>query len=277
MEKLEKAGRIAYCVGLAGMVFPQFFYGEFGHNFFPKWPGIPLVPFWAYLFTIITIAACFVIIFEKRDRTVCLILGGLLLGMYFLGDIPYELIMDPNNKHLSSWADGLTELALVGGAFVVAGSLPFDSSTHKSFIVKWLNKLVPFGDIFFCTTMILYGYMHFLYTQPVSTLVPNWIPGPIFWTYFAGVLLIALGIAIVFKIKLRLAATLLGIMIFVWLIVIHIPMAIADPYGNKAFSVIRVFGAIAFSGTAFVIASTAVRRKGQRVVNTKSSEYKLDK
>lgn len=262
MEKLKKVGRVAYCVGVAGMVFPQFFYGEFGHNFLPMWPGLPLVSFWAYLFTIITIAACFVIIFEKKDRTVSLILGSLLLVMYFLGDIPYELIIDPNNKHLGSWADGLTELALVGGAFVVAGSFPEDSGSPKSSPIKWLEKVVPFGDIFFCTTIILYGYSHFLYTQSISTLVPNWIPAPIFWTYFAGVVLIALGIAIIFKIKLQLAATLLGIMIFIWLIIIHIPAAIADPYGSKAFSVIRSFGALAFSGTAFVIAGTAATKKG---------------
>ncbi|HEY4324528.1 MAG TPA: hypothetical protein VGN20_11095 [Mucilaginibacter sp.] len=261
MNKFITAARLAYCAGLAGMVFPQFFYGEFGANFFPKWPGLPLVPFWTYLFTVISLAACIAIAFEKKGRIISLILGGLLLAMYCLGDIPYELIIDPYNKHLGSWGDGLKELALAGGAFAVAASFPEDAVAGKSILIKWLEKLIPFGRVFFCTTMILYGICHFFYTQPISTLVPNWIPGHIFWTYFAGVALIGLGFAIVLRIRLQIAAMLLGAIILIWLIILHIPMAIADPWGNKANSIVSSFSALAFIGTAFVIAGNAFYEK----------------
>jgi uncharacterized membrane protein YphA (DoxX/SURF4 family) len=261
MDKLIKTARLAYCLGLAGMVIPQFFYGEFGANFFPKWPGLPMVAFWVYLFTIVTIAACIAIAFEKKARTAALILGGLLLATYCLGYIPYELIIEPNNKHLGSWGDGLKESASAGGAFVIAGSFPEDITAGKSTLIKWLEKLIPFGRIFFCITMILYGFCHFFYTQPISTLVPNWIPGHIFWTYFAGVALIGLGGAIVFRIRLQNAAMLLGAIILIWLIILHIPLAIADPFGNKANSIVSAFSALAFSGIAFVIACNAFNEK----------------
>ncbi|MDF2431046.1 MAG: hypothetical protein JWP44_677 [Mucilaginibacter sp.] len=261
MENLKKAARTAYCIGLAGMVFPQFFYKEFGNNFFPAWPGLPWVAFWVYLFTAVTITACIAIVLEKRGRTVSLILGGLLLAMYCLGDIPYELIIDPYNNHLGSWANGLKELALAGGAFVVAGSFPDKVNVKKSFLIKLLEKLIPFGGIFFSITMILYGYAHFLYTQPISTLVPNWISGHVFWTYFAGAALMCSGIAIVFRIKLNITAMLLGTMIFLWLILIHLPHAIADPRGNNGNEIISAFSALAFSGIAFVIACGSVTKK----------------
>ena len=261
MEKLEKAGRIAFCIGLAGMVVPQFFYGKFGNNFFPAWPGLPWLPFWASLFTIVTVGACIVIAFEQKPRMAALLLGGLLLAMYVLGDIPYELFIDPYHNHLGSWANGLKESALAGGAFVMAGSFPADTSHKNSALIKILEKIVPLGPMLFCITMVLYGYAHFLYTQPISTLVPNWIPGHIFWTYFAGAALMALGLAIIFRIKIKLADLVLGAVIFLWLIMLHIPRAIADPDGDNSNEVVSAFSALAFSGIAFVIAATAVQRQ----------------
>jgi hypothetical protein len=53
---------------------------------------------------------------------------------------------------------------------------------------------------------------------------------------------------------LKIVASLLGTMIFLWFIFLHIPRGIADPYsnrGNEMTSVIQSFG---FSGVAFVIA-----------------------
>src|SRR5579872_7298218 len=124
MEKLIKPARIAYCIGLAGMVIPQLFYKEFGPNFFPAWPHLPWTGFWSYFFTLIILAACAAIVFGKNGRTVSLILGGLLLAVYCFGYIPYELILEPHNNYLGSWAEGLKEPALAGGAFVMAGTFP---------------------------------------------------------------------------------------------------------------------------------------------------------
>jgi uncharacterized membrane protein len=257
MEKFIRPARVAYCIGLTGMVFPQFFYKVFGSNFFPAWPHLPLVSFWACLFTVITIAACIAIVFEKKARAASLILGGLLLAMYCFGYVPYEIILAPYNNYLGAWADGLKEPALAGGAFVIAGSFSEKTETGKASLIKVMGKLIPFGRIFFSITMILYGYVHFLYTKPISTLVPGWIPGHVFWTYFAGAMLICSGIAIIFRIKLKLVATLLGTMIFIWLIILHTPLAVADPFGNKSNSLISAFSALAFSGIAFVIAGVA--------------------
>jgi hypothetical protein len=254
MEKLKKAALAGYCIGLAGMVFPQFFYMKFGRNFFPPYPGLPWLALWTCLFTLFTLTACVYIFLNKKAVNEALILGALLLAMFFLGFVPYELFVDPNNKHLGSWADGLKELALSGGAFVIAGVLRPNSNVQKTPFLKSLEKLIPFGKIFFCTTMVAYGYAHFLYTQPISTLVPNWIPGHIFWTYFAGAALMASGLAIVFNIKRELSALLLSATILIWLIVLHIPMAVADPYGQNANSVIAAFSALAFSAIAFLIA-----------------------
>jgi len=264
MEKLKNISRIAWCTGVAGMVIPQLFYKQFGSNFFPPWPGLPGLGFWTYLFTIVVTAACIAIVFEVEARLLSLLLGVLLFFMYCFGDVPYELMIDPYNNHLGSWADGLKELALAGGAFVIAGSFSKVKSASRSSLLRTLEKLIPFGRIFFSIMLVLYGYAHFLYTKPISLLVPGWITGPMFWTYFAGAVLMCAGIAIVLRFQLRLAAMLLGITILIWFIIIHIPHTIADPFGNQSNSLVSMFSALAFSATAFLIACAAGRKEPQK-------------
>ncbi len=255
MEKLIKPARIAYCIGLTGMVLPQLFYGQFGANFFPAWPGLPLTAVWTWLFTLLVIAACAAIIFEKNGRMASLILGGLLLAVYCLGYIPYELIIEPHSSNLGSWADGLEEPALAGGAFVAAGTFP-KQLNRQTTLIKLLEKLIVFGPALFSITMVLFGICHFLYTQYIAPMVPAWFPGSgMFWTRFAGVALIGAGVAIIIGFKQKLAATLLGIMIFIWLIIIHIPSLFPALFGSHCKELIGAFSALAFAGIAFLIAT----------------------
>jgi uncharacterized membrane protein YphA (DoxX/SURF4 family) len=83
--------------------------------------------------------------------------------------------------------------------------------------------------------------------------VPRWIPGHVFWTYFAGIALIAGGLGILIPKLTYLAALLTGIMIFLWIVLLHITRALAAPHdANETTS---VFEAIVVSATAFLIAA----------------------
>jgi uncharacterized membrane protein len=254
MGNIIKLSRMAYCIGLAGMVAPQLYYRKFRANFLPPWPGLPWVSFWADLFSILVIAACVAIVLEIKGRRAALILGGLLLAMMMLGGIPYVLIIDPNSNHLFAWGDLLTETALTGGAFVVSGSFTEETIVKRSSGIRLLEKSMPLGRLLFSICLIGYGLFHFLYTDSVAKLIPTWMPFPVFWTYLAAVALIVGGMAIVLHLKLKLTGILIAILIFIFLIVVHIPLAITDPLSNEAFQVVRIFGAVAFIGTAFLIA-----------------------
>src|SRR4051812_9525369 len=113
--------------------------------------------------------------------------------------------------------------------------------------------------------MIEFGYGHLLYTESVSTLVPVWVPGHIFWTYFAAGALIGSGVAIILKIKIELVSLLLSIMLFLWVILLHIPRAIADPYTANGNEITSVFEALAFSGIALGI--SCMHRNNNNKIN----------
>jgi uncharacterized membrane protein len=257
MDKLVRTGRLFYAIAMGGIGFQLFYYSAFYPVIVPAWPSrVPGLVFWAYLAGAAIILASLAIILEKNTRKIALVMGGILLLLFVLWQIPYELIVDPYSKHLGVWTNALKELALSGGAFVVAGSFPDQAALvrKKGSVIGLFTKLIPYGPLFFCITMISFGIDHLLYTKGVSMLVPAWMPGPIFWTYFAAVALICSGLAIIFKIRLRLTGTLMGVMIFLWFIVLHIPRAIADPSGNMGNEVSSAWTALAFSGIAFIIA-----------------------
>ncbi|MEP7319449.1 MAG: hypothetical protein ABI921_11935 [Panacibacter sp.] len=268
MDKLIKAGRLFYCLGLAAIAFQQFFYADFRPVFLPpSWPSwIHSFGIWAYITGAALIVACVFILLGKKPKTVSFYLGVFFLFLFIAFQTPYLLFINENSpSHLGLWTKPLKELALSGGAFIVAGSFPATEIPNEkiSSFTRLLEKLIPFGSLFFCITMISFGIDHFFYTEFVTTLVPAWFPDHNFWTYFAGVTLIGSGVAIILNIRRKTIAILLGTMIFLWLILLHIPRAVADPFGSQGNEVTSVFEALAFSGIAFLIAGRAVKETGE--------------
>ncbi|WP_428665681.1 hypothetical protein [Runella sp.] len=253
MKKIINVGRIFYAAALIVYGFQQFIYADFRPVFVPAWQSfLPGLPVWAYLFGIGLIAAALAIVLEKKAKEAALILGVVFLALVCLVHIPYEIIADPYSKHLALWTNALKELALAGGAFIVAGTFQ-EKSTTPAFL-KLLEPIIPFGRIFFSITMISFGIQHFMYAENVATLVPAWIPDHLFWTYFAGVTLICSGVAIILNIRMKQIAVLLGTMIFLWFIVLHLPRAFAEGLANRGNEVASSFDALAFTGIAFMIA-----------------------
>jgi uncharacterized membrane protein len=102
--------------------------------------------------------------------------------------------------------------------------------------------------------LLVSGVQHYLFTPFVATLVPAWIPNPMFWTYFAGAALIAGGIGLTLAATSRLAATLVGLMVLTWFVVLHVPRALAMHNQNEWTAVIE---ALAVSGIALALVQRA--------------------
>jgi len=256
MQNLTKAGRAFYGIGIAGIGIQQFIYSEFRPMLLPYWSSFfPGQYIWAYITGALLILAGASIIFSKNARTVSILLGIFFFLLFLCFHVYYQLFLIPYDFHFGNWTNALKELAFSGGALVVASSFP----ETRLFISN--KMLLTLGRIFFSIMLIVFGIDHFLYIDFVAPLVPNWIPGHIFWTYFGAVALIGSGVCIILKIKIRLVGMLLGSMLLLWFIILHIPRAIADPYAGKGNEITSVFQALAFSGIAFVIAISASTRK----------------
>jgi uncharacterized membrane protein len=252
MGNLSKMGRIFYGIAIAAMGFLTILYHDFPYMLIPpkrSWMTNHLIVVYISGALLLVAGAC--IVLEKMTTRISLLLGSVLLLIYCLYFIPYEFLDSSNYMHFGKWENANKELALSGGAFVIAGSF---SKKNENSLMKFLRKLIPLGAILFSLTIISFGINHFLFAKEASDYIPSWIPNHLFWIYFAGAALLGSGIAILLKIKPRLAAALLGTMIFIWVIILHIPKAIAFPIDNQTGEVTSAFLALAYCGIAFVIA-----------------------
>jgi len=269
MDNLIKLGRLNYALGIAGLGLQQFYFPGFRPVFVPSWPeGMPDPQVIIYLSGFYLIISSLFIIFNFRARKTSLLLGSVLLLLFILGHVPY--LIANNTTSLGGWTDAFKILALSGGAFVIAGSLPVSESRSGTKFFQSLEKLIPVGRIFFAVMLIVFGIDHFLYYQFVQTLVPAWIPFPLFWTYFAAIALIGAGVSCISMIKVKLLGLLTAIMLFTWFLILHIPRAIAMPDVGNGNELTSVFQALAFSGVALVIALTASQSGSYSPINKKS-------
>jgi uncharacterized membrane protein len=256
MNKLAGVGRFFLAVAMVAFGAQHFVYLDFVTRVFPKLPGwIPAHTFLACVFGAFLLASGAAIMIEKAARLAALLLGAVILSSFALLYLPLLITTPPNG---GLWTSAGKALALSGGSFLVAGSLPVKLDSPAKALadgVRALARFIPVGRFFLATFLILCGIEHFIYVEFVTTLVPSWMPGGVFWTYFTGVALIAGGVGIIVPLTSGLAGALSGLMIFLWVFLVHIPRALADLSNSNETT--AVFEALAISGVAFIIAVTS--------------------
>jgi uncharacterized membrane protein len=102
---------------------------------------------------------------------------------------------------------------------------------------------------------IVFGIQHFIYGGFVAGLVPAWMPGRLFWAYFVGGAFFAAAVGLLTESYARPAATMLGVMFFLFVVLLHIPrIALHSRDGNEWTS---GFVALTMCGGAWILASAA--------------------
>jgi uncharacterized membrane protein len=255
-SRVISTGRVFFAVGLIAIGCQHFLFRQFVPMVVPRWPAwIPGRLFWVYLVGMILIVGGGAVLSGIKARLPATLLGGLFLLSFVLLHIPANVMAGVAG--LGGWTGALKAFSLAGCALVVAGTFAeTEAGSGLGTWIGWVDKLIPLGMYPFAIGVIAFGLDHFLYTRSVAMLVPAWIPGHIFWTYFAGTALIASGLGMIARVKARLAATLLGTMIFIWILVLHIPRAVVDPYSGVGNEWTSTFEALAKSGVAFILGQT---------------------
>jgi uncharacterized membrane protein len=246
MKNLTSISKIFIAVAMIAFGVQHCVYRDFITRLVPKLPpSIPAPSLLACVFGVFLIVAGLAILAGFKVRMVGLLLGGVILLSFVVLYLP-RLLTSPSN--VGVWTNGGKALALTGASLLVAGSV----AASAGILDQTLGRLIPLARFFLAAFFILAGVLHFMYAPFVARLVPTWIPGHIFWVYFSGVALIAGGLGIVIARTTRLAAFLSGVMIFMWVLMLHIPRALASPH--DANETTAVFEALAMSGAAFLIA-----------------------
>jgi uncharacterized membrane protein len=86
------------------------------------------------------------------------------------------------------------------------------------------------------------------------------MPWRLFWAYFVGVALLSASLSIATKIQVRWSGLLFGIMMFLFVAMVHIPRVLASP-GDR-FAWVIVIREMSFAGGAWILAANAMSGQG---------------
>jgi len=248
MLNSNRLWRVLFALSIIGIALLQIVFLVFMPVIIP-WPAdIAVSHFSAWIGSIVLAAICLPVLVNSKARPAAIYLGLLFLLLLIVFHIPNQFLTTPD--FLGSWANAFKIFALSACAFIVASSLPQVGEFTTGF-----EGVLPAGKYFLALTILIFGIEHFIYIGFVPSLVPKWIPFPVFWTYFTGVALIAAGLGILLNIQRQLAAKLLGIMLLIWVIILHIPRAWANPKGMHGNEIVSVFETLAFSSAAFILSN----------------------
>src|SRR5579862_803447 len=149
MKNLTLIARLFYCAGIIGIGVQQFYYSDFRPVLVQMWPSwLPTIVIWAWITGIILIFLSGCILLNQKAASCALLLGGFLLFLFLVFQVPYELFVFPYTWHLGVWTNPLKSLALSGGGFAVAGSYA-SIEIVKNRLIKILSRFIPYGKIFF--------------------------------------------------------------------------------------------------------------------------------
>lgn len=162
------------------------------------------------------LAASTAVLTGIRTQILMLCLTAFLAAWIVALHIP-SAFLDPQLLRSPWWIRTFETLALMGGAFALAGL------TARPARDQW----VRLGGIFYGISLPVFGVLHFVYADNVASLVPAYYPWPLFWAYLTGACNVIGGLAIALGIVPRLAAILAGAMYATYALTLHIPLAIS--------------------------------------------------
>jgi len=119
---------------------------------------------------------------------------------------------------------------------------------------RGLDKIVALSSLCFAIPLGVFGALHLSGPQFIVPIVPPYMPWRLFWVYFVGLALIAAALSIATKIAVRWSGLLFGIMMFLFVAMIHFPGALARP-GRIIWTI--VFREMSFGGAGWILAANA--------------------
>jgi uncharacterized membrane protein YphA (DoxX/SURF4 family) len=119
---------------------------------------------------------------------------------------------------------------------------------------RGLDKLILFGPLFFAAPIAAFGTEHFTLTAAIASFIPAWIPWHQFWTYFVGACFIAAALSLVTGIQARLAASLLALTFFLFVLLMDVPAWAQDPRDRIALTL--ALRELSFSGGPLALAAS---------------------
>jgi uncharacterized membrane protein YphA (DoxX/SURF4 family) len=193
----------------------------------------------AYLSGATLVVASLLIILQIRARAASWVLFILFSLSILVLHLP-KLIASPYEGGL--WTPAFEMVGMAGAILILLGTYSDTPAVRTSRI----------GQLLFAGSLVIFGIQHLMYGLYVATLIPAWIPVPVFWAYGIGIAFFAAAISIIIKLKVYWAMALQAAMFIFWVLFLHAPRVISNPTNRNELT--SAFVAMAFAGCSLILA-----------------------
>ena len=118
------------------------------------------------------------------------------------------------------------------------------------------GKIIVLGPVFAAAPLAVFAMEHFLDSRDLMRMVPHWLPGALFWTYFVGAALLAAAVSFIVWRHVRWSAALLALLFLIIVVTIDLP-TLPRHLHERLFWTLTV-RETAFVGGAMVLAEVLV-------------------
>jgi uncharacterized membrane protein len=255
LDKIVALGRVCYAAPLAVFAGEHFASARAIMQMVPKY--MPARLFWAYFVGVCLVAASLSIVLNIQAQWSGILLGVMFILFVLMLSIPVD-VSNPTRDRFQ-WILTVREPSFACGAFALAATSMAASRARVS------HALVTLARIVISLVVIFYGVEHFLHPDhvpvvPLEMLIPAWIPAHGVISYVTGAALIAAGATMLFWRKnARRAATYLGTLILLVILLVYLPILIASSSaagaGEKIEALNYFMDTLFFGGTVLVLAN----------------------
>ncbi len=245
--RITALGHVLFAIGLAGLGVLSLGSGDFAYTWQPVPAWVAYREALAYVSGLLLLGTGIGLLVKRIARPSTLMMT-IYLGTWVL------LLQSPRVAHapanVGMWL-GLSEnLVLVCGGWILFLSL---AGSEYNLRPKFLaDPRVP--RFLFGFSCVVLGLSHFVYADATAGMVPAWLPDRVGFAYLTGAGHFAAGLAILFAVVPRLAATLEAGMISLFVLMVHIPGVSSQPASRLQWTML--FVASAQAGAAWLVAGS---------------------
>ena len=249
-KRIVTPAHFLFAIGLAGLGVLSLVSGDFALNWQPVPAWVPWRQSLAYASGMLLLAGAIGMLVKRTASHCALAMTLYMLSWVVLLQIP-RVAQAPGD--IGMWLGFAESSWLFCGGWLIWDALagpPGRLTMNRPRIARLL-----FG--FAC---LILGLSHFVYVDATVGMVPAWLPERVGFAYLTGAGHFAAGLAILFGVIPRLAATLEASMIGVFVLLVHIPGVASAPGSRLQWTML--FVATALAGSALSVAESLERNPG---------------
>lgn len=213
--------KYSFAIASAGLAVMGLVYAHAVWHSLPAW--LPWPGAWVYGSSVVVLAASAGLCLPRTALP-----GALTIGVYqAVSAVIFLPVVLFHPLSVGAWYPVCEALTALAGAWILYALLRGQSPGSAPAIAG--AGAVRTAQVLLGLTCVFYGWSHFVYPDYTALLVPAWLPDHLAFAYFTGLCHIAAGLAIIFRLLPRPAATLEAIMMALFGLLVWVPTFFAQP------------------------------------------------